>query len=310
MNKNRLMMNTNLQFFAANAGLITTGDIDVTAREIDFVTSFERNWEALREILGISRAIRKQPGTVLKSKYAEGTLESGTVAEGDVIPRTHYDVKEKPYSEITLEKYAKEVSIEAIKDHGYEVACEMTDEEFQTDLQDGITTKFYNYLKTGTLTNTAKTFQMAVAKAIGSVKNKFKTMHRTATGVAVFANIMDFYDYLGDSNITLQTAFGLTYIKGFLGADIMFLCSDNEIPTGKVLATPVNNIVAYYVDPSDGDFEKAGLSYTVSGETNLIGFKVKGDYDRATSVTYALLGFVLFAEYIDAVANVSITLGE
>lgn len=213
MNKNRLTMNTNLQFFAANEGLIKTEDIDVTAREIDFVTSFERNWEALREVLGISRAIRKTPGTLLKSKYVEGTLESGTVAEGDVIPRTHYDVKEKPYSEITLGKYAKEVSIEAIMNHGYEAACGMTDEEFKTDLQDDITTKFYNYLKTGTLTNTTKTFQMAVAKAIGSVKNKFKSMHKTATGVAVFVNMMDLYDYLGNSKITLQTAFGLTYIK-------------------------------------------------------------------------------------------------
>lgn len=310
MNKNRLTMNTNLQFFAANAGLIKTEDIDVTAREIDFVTSFERSWEALREVLGISRAIKKLPGTVLKSKYAEGTLESGTVAEGDVIPRTHYTVKEKTYAEITLGKYAKEVSIEAIMNHGYEAACGMTDEEFKTDLQDDITTKFYNYLKTGTLTNTAKTFQMAVAKAIGSVKNKFKSMHKTATGVAVFVNMMDLYDYLGNSKITLQTAFGLTYINKFLGADIMILCSDNEIPAGKVLATAVNNIVAYYVDPSDADFKKAGLSYTVSGETNLIGFKVKGDHDCATSVTYALLGFVLFAEYIDAVANVSITPGE
>lgn len=310
MNKNRLTMNTNLQFFAANEGLIKTEDIDVTAREIDFVTSFERSWEALREVLGISRAIKKLPGTVLKSKYAEGTLESGTVAEGDVIPRTHYTVKEKPYAEITLGKYAKEVSIEAIMNHGYEAACGMTDEEFKTDLQDDITTKFYNYLKTGTLTNTTKTFQMAVAKAIGSVKNKFKSMHKTATGVAVFVNMMDLYDYLGNSKITLQTAFGLTYINKFLGADIMILCSDNEIPSGKVLATAVNNIVAYYVDPSDADFKKAGLSYTVSGETNLIGFKVKGDHDCATSVTYALLGFVLFAEYIDAVANVSITPGE
>jgi hypothetical protein len=310
MNKNRLTMNTNLQFFAANAGLIKTEDIDVTAREIDFVTSFERSWEALREVLGISRAIKKLPGTVLKSKYAEGTLESGTVAEGDMIPRTHYTVKEKPYAEITLGKYAKEVSIEAIMNHGYEAACGMTDEEFKTDLQDDITTKFYNYLKTGTLTNTTKTFQMAVAKAIGSVKNKFKSMHKTATGVAVFVNMMDLYDYLGNSKITLQTAFGLTYINKFLGADIMILCSDNEIPAGKVLATAVNNIVAYYVDPSDADFKKAGLSYTVSGETNLIGFKVKGDHDCATSVTYALLGFVLFAEYIDAVANVSITPGE
>lgn len=41
MNKNRLTMNTNLQFFAANEGLITTGDIDVKAREIDFVTSLK-----------------------------------------------------------------------------------------------------------------------------------------------------------------------------------------------------------------------------------------------------------------------------
>lgn len=303
-------MKTNLQFFAANTGLIKSEDIDVKARELDFVTSFERNWEALRDILGIVRAIKKTPGTTLKSKYAQGALESGNVAEGDVIPRSHYTVKEKTYAELTLEKYAKEVSIESIKDHGYEAACGMTDDEFQVNLQDGVTTKFYNYLKTGTLTLTADTFQMGVAKAIGSVKNKFKGMHRNVTGVAMFVNTMDVYTYLGNASITIQTAFGLNYIKDFLGADIMFLCSDNEIPSGKILATPINNIVAYYVDPSDSDFAKAGLNYTVSGETNLIGFAVKPDYDRATSVSYALLGFVLFAEYIDAIANVTITPGE
>lgn len=124
---NILYVNPNSECLMRSDGTITLGVTDwnkrtvylsnsLSGREIDFVTSFERNWEALREILGISRAIRKQPGTILKSKYAEGTLESGTVAEGDVIPRTHYAVKEKPYSEITLEKYAKEVSVEAIKD--------------------------------------------------------------------------------------------------------------------------------------------------------------------------------------------------
>ena len=41
---------------------------DVTAREVDFVTRFADNWDALRNILGIMRPIRKQPGTTLKSK--------------------------------------------------------------------------------------------------------------------------------------------------------------------------------------------------------------------------------------------------
>ena len=44
---------------AAKANLIMTNDIQVTAREIDFVTRFERNWEHLREILGIMRSLKK-----------------------------------------------------------------------------------------------------------------------------------------------------------------------------------------------------------------------------------------------------------
>lgn len=43
---------------AAKANLIMTNDIQVTAREIDFVTRFERNWQHLRDILGIMRPIK------------------------------------------------------------------------------------------------------------------------------------------------------------------------------------------------------------------------------------------------------------
>ena len=46
---------------AAKSNLIMTNDIQVTAREIDFVTRFERNWEHLREILGIMRPIKRHP---------------------------------------------------------------------------------------------------------------------------------------------------------------------------------------------------------------------------------------------------------
>ena len=287
---------------AAKTNLITTNDIQVTAREIDFVTRFERNWEHLREILGIMRPIKKTPGAVLKSKYAEGTLQDGNVKEGEEIPYSKFVVKEKPYEEMKIEKFAKAVSIEAIKDHGYENAVQMTDDEFLFQLQTNVTTRFYDYLKTGTLSFTETTFQMALAMAKGRVENKFKQMHRNVTGVVGFVNILDVYEYIGAADITIQNQFGFQYMKDFMGFNTIFLLSDSEIPRGKVIATPVENIVLYYVDPNESDFARAGLVYTVSGETNLIGFHTQGNYHTAVSEAFAIMGLTLFAEYIDAIA--------
>lgn len=290
----------------AKTNLIMTNDIQVTAREIDFVTRFERNWEHLREILGIMRPIKKTPGAVLKSKYAEGTLQNGNVGEGEEIPYSKFVVKEKPYAEMTIEKYAKAVSIEAIKDHGYENAVQMTDDEFLFQLQTDVTGRFYDYLKTGTLTSTETTFQMALAMAKGRVENKFKQMHRNVTGVVGFVNILDVYEYLGAAEITIQNQFGFQYMKDFMGFNTIFLLSDSEIPRGQVIATPVENIVLYYVDPNESDFARAGLVYTVSGETNLIGFHTQGNYHTAVSEAFAVMGLTLFAEYIDAIAVITI----
>nr|DAL99105.1 MAG TPA: major capsid protein [Caudoviricetes sp.] len=293
-------------YMAAKANLIMTNNIQVTAREIDFVTRFERNWQHLRDILGIMRPIKKQPGAVLKSKYAEGTLQSGKVAEGEEIPYSKFTVKEKNYAEMTIEKYAKAVSIEAIKDHGYENAVQMTDDEFLFQLQTDVTSRFYDYLKTGTLTSTETTFQMALAMAKGRVENKFKQMHRNVTGVVGFVNILDVYEYLGAAEITIQNQFGFQYMKDFMGFNTIFLLSDSEIPRGQVIATPVENIVLYYVDPNESDFARAGLVYTVSGETNLIGFHTQGNYHTAVSEAFAVMGLTLFAEYIDAIAVITI----
>lgn len=291
---------------AAKANLIMANDIQVTAREIDFVTRFERNWEHLREILGIMRPIKKTPGAVLKSKYAEGTLQDGNVKEGEEIPYSKFTVKEKPYAEMSIEKYAKAVSIEAIKDHGYENAVQMTDDEFLFQLQTNVTGRFYDYLKTGTLTSTETTFQMALAMAKGRVENKFKQMHRNVTGVVGFVNILDVYEYLGAAEITIQNQFGFQYMKDFMGFNTIFLLSDSEIQRGQVIATPVENIVLYYVDPNESDFARAGLVYTVSGETNLIGFHTQGNYHTAVSEAFAVMGLTLFAEYIDAIAVITI----
>lgn len=287
---------------AAKDNLTMQADIQVTAREIDFVTRFARNWEHLRDILGIMRPIRKEPGAVLKSKYATVTLESGAVGEGEEIPYSQATVQEKDYAEMTVEKYAKATSLEAIKTYGYDTAVAMTDDEFLFQLQNEVTGRFYDYLNTGTLSISETTWQRALAMAKGSVINKFKQMHRTATSIVGFVNVMDLYDYLGDKDITIQSEFGFNYVQNFMGFSTIFLLSDEEIARGRVIATPVENIVLYYVDPSMSDFSRAGLTYTTDGETNLIGFHTQGNYNTAVSECFAIMGMVLFAEYLDAIA--------
>ena len=277
----------------------------VTAREMDFVTRFGDNWDALRDILGIMRPIRKTPGTSLVSYTADVTLENGAVEPGEVIPYSKATITQAAKADLTIEKYAKAVPIEDVNKYGAEIAVEKSDDAFLTKLQNVVLTKFYNFLKTGTLTQTATTWQDALAKAQGEVLNKFATMQKDVTAVVGFANILDAYDYLGASDITVQTQFGLTYIKDFLGYSTLFLLPAAQIARGTVIATPVENIDLYYIDPSDSEFARLGLSYTTQGETNLIGFHAQGNYSTAVGESYALMGMALWAEYLDGIAKVT-----
>lgn len=293
----------------AKNGLTVASDITVRAREVDFVTRFAKNWDALRDIMGIMRPIRKAPGTTLTSYEAsmKGDLQGGaSVGEGEEIPYTEFKVEPKAYSDITLEKYAKAVSIEAVNKYGATIAVQKTDEAFLNELQANVMTRFYTFLKTGSLTSAEATWQMALAKAKGNVLAKFAGMRRTVTEVVGFANINDLYTYLGGANVTVQTAFGLNYVKNFMGYSTLFLCPDIDIPKGTVIATPVENIDLYYVDPSDSDFAQLGLNYTVEGETNLIGFHANGDYSHAVGESFALIGMTLWAEYLDGIAVVEV----
>lgn len=287
----------------AETGIIVNNDINVKAREIDFVTQFARNWDALRDIMGIMRPIRKAAGTKLTSKKAKVVLEDGNVGEGEIIPLSHATVEEVEYSTVAIRKYRKAVTLEAIDGKNYENAIQRTDDEFRNELQSLVMTDFYDFIQTGALKSTEDSFQMALAMAQGRVIDKWKKMHRGITAIVGFCNTLDAYQYLGAASITVQNQFGMQYIENFLGYNKLFLSS--ELPQGTVIATPTDNIVLYYVDPSETDIARAGLTYTVDGETNLIGFHTEGDYKTASSEAYALMGMTLFAEYLDGIANVT-----
>lgn len=292
------------------AGITKTTDIQVTARKNDFVTSFAQNWKALAEIMGVTRPIRKEPGTTLTSYRASLVLEDGNVAEGENIPLSKATVEEVTHADLKIRKYAKAITIEDVDKYGPEVAIEMTDDAFKNELLNTILSEFYTFALTGELTATAADFQAAVAEAIGGVKNKFKTMRKDGSRVVVFVNTYDAYRYLGAAQLTVQTAFGIEYVKGFMGAETMILAGDDDIPQGKVVAIPVNNIVDYYADPSNSGFAKMGLDYAVDAKAPMLGFAVQGNYANATGETYAIMGHVLWAEYIDAIAVVAVGAGE
>ena len=290
----------------AKARITGQAQINTTVREIDFVTRFNKNWDALRQIMGIMRPIRKTPGTKLVSSVASITLQSGNVGEGEEIPYSQATVQPVAYGDIAIEKYAKAVSIEAVAKYGAAVAVQKTDDAFLNELQNVVLARFYDFLKTGTMTSGETTFQMALAMARANVLDKFQKMRRTVTGVVGFCNILDVYAYIGGADITVQTQFGLNYVENFMGYSTLFLLSDPDIPRGMVIAIPVENIDLYYIDPSDGDFGQLGLEYRVQGETNLIGFHANGNYNTAVGESFALMGMTLWAEYLDGIAVVYI----
>lgn len=278
---------------------------NITARELDFVTRFGKSWEELQNVLGISRPIKKEAGTTLVSYTASVALEDGDVDPGNVIPYSKATIQKVGYGDLKIQKYAKAVPVEDVDKYGVEIAVEKSDDAFLDELQGKVLDDFYAAISDDThaMTGTYATFQMAVAMAIGKVKDKFKKMRKNATQTVAFVNTLDLYAYLGGAPVTIQTAFGLDYIKDFLGASVVIVTS--EIDPGKVVATPAENLIPYFIDPAT-EFVKLGLVYTTDGETNLIGFHVNGNYGTAVGESFALMGLKLWMEYADGVAVVTI----
>ena len=278
---------------------------NVTAREKDFVTRFGLNWDALREIMGIMRPIEKEAGTQLVAYSASVALEDGDVDAGCVIPYSKATIVQTAKEDLSIKKYAKAVPIEDVDKYGADIAVQKSDEAFLNELQTVVMDDFYTSLTgdASAMTGAYATFQMAVSMAIGKVVDKFKKMHRNVSSIVVFVNTLDAYEYLGGANVSIQTMFGIQYIKNFLGADTIILSS--EISAGKVIAVPSDNLVLYYVNPAS-EFSKLGLVYTTDGDTNLIGFHVQGNYGTAVGESFALMGMKLWFEYADGVAIIDI----
>lgn len=284
---------------AADPKLIKKADL-ARVREIDFTLMFTESLRKLTEALGVTRKVAKQAGTVLKTYKATGTLEDGAVAEGETIPLSKYTTEAVNYGEITLKKWRKATSAEAIIERGYDQAVGMTTARMLKDVQKGIRKDFFTFLGTGTGTATGAGLQAALAQTWGKLQTLFEDDDIQAVH---FINPLDIADYLATATITTQTAFGMTYIEDFLGMGKVFM--NSSVPKGTIYSTAQDNLVLYYVPVNGADLNEA-FSFT-SDETGYIGIHEEPDYTNMTASDTVVNGMTLFAERLDGVVKTTIT---
>ena len=282
----------------AENNLIKKADL-AKAREVEFTYIFSESVKKLMEALGVTRKIAKQAGTVLKAYKAVGSLESGAVAEGETIPLSKYSTQAVTLGEITLKKWRKATSAEAIVERGYDQAVEMTTDRMLKDVQKAIRADLFAYLADGTGEASGSNLQGVLAQAWGQLQVLFED---DAVEGIYFVNPLDIADYLAEASITTQTAFGLTYVEDFLGLGTVIM--NASVPKGKVYATAKENIVLYYIPVNGADLGEA-FDFT-SDETGYIGIHETPDYTNMTASDTVVNGMVFFAERIDGVVVGSI----
>ena len=280
---------------AAENNVIVKDDM-AKAREVEFVYRFVENIKALQRALGITRPIAKQAGTVLKAYKADGTLEDGSlVAEGDIIPLSHYRTVPVTFNEIALEKYRKASTAEAIIGGAYSQAVVKTDAKALRDLQSRIKGRFYDFLATGDGETSGTNLQNTIAQVRAQLAIKFEDQDIQPV---YFVNPVDIGSYLGSAQIITQTAFGMTYFEDFLGLGTVIEAP--AVPAGTVYGTVKDNIDLYYIPVNGADGLGTGFDFTTD-ETGLVGIHHEANYARMQVETVLVTGLTLFAERLDGI---------
>lgn len=286
---------------AVETNTILTTDL-ARVREVDFATQFNGSINKLIEALGITRKLEVQEGVALKQLKVVGTLESGAVAEGELIPLSKYETEEVPVGEVKLNKWRKATTAEAILKGGYDQAVGATTDKMVKDIQKTIRNDMFTYLASGTSSASGFALQEALANAWGNLQILWED---DAVDTVFFMNPMDVASYLASAQISTQNAFGMTYVKDFLGLGMVIL--NSSVPVGKFYATAVENIILYHVNVSNSKLAQA-FDLTTD-ETGYVGISEYPDKDTARVMDLAMSGVTFFAERVDGIVVGTITGG-
>ena len=291
---------------AAETNLIGKSQMS-KVREVDFVAQFTHNSLAkLIEVLGVTRKIPMQEGTTMYTYTTTGTLQSGSVGEGEVIPLSRYQRNKTAVGEITLKKWRKATSAEAIMKSGYDEAVRQTDAALLRDVQKTVRSDFFSLLN-GTITGSVSVAETGLQASLAAAWAKLQVLFEDDTASAVyFVNPLDIGDYLKTANITVQTAFGFNYVQDFLGLGTVIMSS--LVTQGTFIATAKENLILYYLTMNGDIAGKLGLTVD---ELGYIGIKTDIPTEqRAQLETLVMSGIQFFVEYAGGVVKGTINSSE
>lgn len=267
---------------------------------IDFVSKITSNISELQKALGIAEMEPMAAGTTIKVWKMEQVNTPEQVGEGETIALTKVKRTLARTIELALNKYRRNTSAEAIQKVGRNMAINKCDEKLVSGIQKGIKQDFFDVLLTGEGTVSGTGLQATLANAWGALN-----VYHEDEGVTPihFLSPLDVAEYLGGAQITMQTAFGLSYVEDFLGLGTVVVSP--RVTKGKTISTAKENLHGAYIPANSGDVAQSfGLT---SDSTGLIGMKHSADDTNATINTLAMSGVIFYPERLDGVFVGTIT---
>lgn len=281
-----------LQLFAAPNGTTITTDLE-PAISIDFTSRISQNIQELQRLLGVTDLIPMSAGTDIKIyKWTVDSL-AAQVGEGEDITPTK--VKRALSSTITLDldKYRRNTTAETIQKVGRNIAINQSDEKLVGAVQKAIKVSLYTVLKSGSGSATGASLQIVLANLWAKLQTYYEDMDVTPI---FFVNPQDVADYLGTAQVTMQTAFGFTYIENFLGLGTAIVSP--QVEATKPIATAQENMRGAYV-PMSGDV--ATTFNLTADSTGLVGMTHQSHTTNATVDTLLMSCVKFFPEFADGV---------
>lgn len=278
----------------ADENMIKTTDV-APAISIDFTSRLKTNITMLRKILGITDPDKIPAGNLIKMYRYVIKNDPDQVAEGEIVPLTKVERELAKTVELTLDKFRKETTAEAIQASGLDASVNKTDAKLMGKVRKGIKNSFFTMLMEGTGKATGGDLQETLANAWAEVTEYFDDEDEEVTPI-YFVSTRDVAKYLGKAPVGLATAFGFTYMEDFLGLGSALVVP--SLPQGTVIATAKENLRCAYA-PINGD---VGRKFNlVADETGLIGMKHYLGEDNVTVKTLILCAIVFYPEMLDGV---------
>ncbi|MFA1820559.1 hypothetical protein ACDX78_10310 [Virgibacillus oceani] len=274
---------------------------ELDAKSIDYTYRFGEDLSKFIEMLGVTRQIPVQEGfTITMYTAPEVDLADGDVGEGELIPLSKVTPQPADTKEITLKKYRKVTTAEAIQRYGRDEAINRTDDALVREVQKGIRDYLYETIKThGTeqANLNAGTLQGALASAWGALEVLFED--DVITTVA-FVNPLDVAKEIANKDITLETQFGLRYYTDVTGTVVIL---NNTIPQGTVYATASDNLQVAYIPAGSEAYQEFNMRTDEFGYVAM----AHGQMLETLSVQTVLAsGVLIFPERLDGMVKIDI----